>query len=206
MFDLAFDLKSLSWALLVIAGCSSAAPATEPVGGAGSAGGGAGRATAGSGNGLGGAVSSGGMPGTSGGGAAGASGRFGGSSGASGAGGAAGSGSGTATFAAVASIMSQECGKPLCHGGAAPAQMLNFTNMTTLYATLTSKVVTECKGEKLVVPGDPTNSALLKLPTWECSDPMGGPFVMPQGCIDDVCLPDAELATLRAWIAAGAPQ
>jgi hypothetical protein len=35
---------------------------------------------------------------------------------------------------------------------------------------------------------------------------MGGPFVMPQGCIDDPCLPDAELATFRAWIAAGAPQ
>jgi hypothetical protein len=149
------------------------------------------------------------MPGTAGHGAAGVSGSFGGSAGSSGVAGSpgsAGSGSGQATFAAVASIMSQECGKPLCHGGAAPAQMLNFTNMTTLYATLTSKVVSECMGEKLVVPGDPTNSALLKLPTWECRDAMGAAFVMPQGCIDDQCLPDAELATLKAWIAAGAPQ
>ncbi len=170
----------------------------------GAGGGGHTNAAAGNGNGLGGAAGSGGMPGTAG--LAAAGGSVGGASGASSSAGSAGSGSGTATFAAVASIMSQECGKPLCHGGAAPAQMLNFTNMTTLYATLTSRVVDECKGEKLVVPGDPTNSALLKLPTWECTDPMGAPFVMPQGCIDDVCLPDAELATLRAWIAAGAPQ
>lgn len=179
----------------------------------GGAGGSAGHASAlaGGGNGLAGAVSGGGMPGTAGHGAAGVSGSFGGSSGTSGVAGSpgtagSGSGSGQATFAAVASILSQECGKPLCHGGAAPAQMLNFTNMTTLYATLTSKVVSECVGEKLVVPGDPTNSALLKLPTWECRDAMGAAFVMPQGCIDDQCLPDAELATLRAWIAAGAPQ
>lgn len=185
-------------ALLVVAGCSST-PGTEASGGAGgtSAGGSAGHVNAAGGsNGLAGA-SSGGMAGSAGHAAAGMS--------SAGSAGAAGAGSGQATFAAVANIMAMECGKPLCHGGAAPAQMLNFTDMTTLYTTLTTKVVAECSGEKLVVPGDPNSSALLKLPNWDCNDPVAGPFVMPQGCIDDPCLPDQEIATFRAWIAAGAP-
>jgi hypothetical protein len=101
--------------------------------------------------------------------------------------------------------MSMECGLPLCHGGAAPQQGLNFTDMATLRTTLTTRMVTECGNELLVAPGDPANSALLKLPIWKCMDSSGAAFVMPQGCIEDQCLSDSELATFQAWIAAGAP-
>ena len=72
--------------------------------------------------------------------------------------------------------------------------------MDTLYGILTTKVVMPCNNNILVVPNDPANSALLKLPTWQCTD-----FVMPMGCIDDPCLTQAELDTIRTWILAGAP-
>jgi hypothetical protein len=53
----------------------------------------------------------------------------------------------------------------------------------------------------LVVPGDVANSALPKLPTWQCLD-----FVMPQGCIEDPCIKQEEIDAIRGWIAAGAPR
>lgn len=146
------------------------------------------------------------MAGTSG--AAGAAG-FGGAagSGAGGLGGAAGSAGaagGTTlepTFLGVASIMRNNCGLPACHGGGPDGQDLIFIDPTTLYDILMTKVVMACNNSVLVVPNNPDNSALLKLPTWQCTD-----FVMPQGCIDDPCITQAELDTIRAWIVAGAPR
>jgi len=104
------------------------------------------------------------------------------------------------TFAHVAGIMQENCGFPACHGGGPDGQDLIFVNPATLYTNLTTKVVMACNNNILVVPGDPNNSALLKLPTWQCTD-----FVMPQGCIEDPCLKETELASIRAWITAGAP-
>ena len=99
-----------------------------------------------------------------------------------------------ATFAAVSSIIQQNCA--ICHGSRAP----RLTSGSTLYQTLTSTTVKECGGNALVKPNDPTNSALLMLPNWECDD-----IVMPQGCIDMPCLSATDLATITAWIDAGAP-
>jgi hypothetical protein len=131
---------------------------------------------------------------------------------AAGKGGMAGSGGGAGTagmgavplgptFASVASIMRENCGPLACHGGGPDGQDLIFVNLDTLYTTLTTKVVKECFNNVLVVPGDVANSALPKLPTWQCTD-----FVMPQGCIDDPCIAPAELDAIRGWIAAGAPR
>jgi hypothetical protein len=128
-----------------------------------------------------------------------------GASGSSGSAGAAGSSAGaggvpiTPTFAGVAEIMRANCGFPACHGGGPESQDLVFTDPATLYGSLTSKVVTECDGNILVVPNDPANSAILKLPTWQCRD-----LVMPKGCIDDPCLTSAELDTITTWISTGA--
>lgn len=113
---------------------------------------------------------------------------------------------GPGTFNDVAMIMATNCGASLCHGGGVGGQPLVYTNKATLYGILTTTVVTECMNAKLVTPGDPEHSALLLLPTWMCTDPSGGPFVMPQSCIEDPCLTDAERASIKAWIMAGAPQ
>jgi hypothetical protein len=122
---------------------------------------------------------------------------------AAGAGGAAGA-AGPGTFGAVAEIMRQNCGLSACHGGGPESQELVYTNVATLHSVLTTTIVSECNNNPLVMPGDPVNSALIKLPNWDCTDPSGGPFVMPQGCIEDPCLPPAELASITAWIMAGA--
>jgi len=111
---------------------------------------------------------------------------------------------GPGTFNDVAMIMAMNCGAPLCHGGG--GQPLVYTNKATLYGILTSTVVTECMNSKLVTPGDPAHSALLLLPTWMCTDQSGGPFVMPQSCIDDPCLTQAERDSIKTWIMNGAPQ
>jgi hypothetical protein len=103
----------------------------------------------------------------------------------------------TSTFSAVASIIQQHCGASGCHGGARNPRLTNNSN---LYKTLTSTTVEECASNHLVTPSDPTNSALLMLPNWECDD-----FVMPEGCVDMPCLSATELATITAWIQAGAP-
>lgn len=105
----------------------------------------------------------------------------------------------TPTFASVAEIMRVNCAFPACHGGGPESQDLVFTDPTTLYGSLTSKVVAECDSNILVVPNDPANSALLKLPTWQCKD-----LVMPKGCIDDPCLTSAELDAITTWISTGA--
>jgi hypothetical protein len=163
--------------------------------GGGAAGSSAGNASAGaSGSGGGGTAGTGGYTGQ-----AGASGSGGASAGAAGTAGAAGF-TLTATFDGLATYMQQNCGLPKCHGGAVDGPDLVFVDRSTLYNILTTRVVMPCSNRILVVPGKPEESALLMLPNWECTD-----FVMPMGCIEDPCLPEADIATIRAWIAAGAP-
>lgn len=102
-----------------------------------------------------------------------------------------------ATFAAVADIIQQNCAQAGCHGG---ARMPRFSSGSSLYRTLTTYTVKACGSSPLVKPNEPANSALLKLPSWECTD-----LVMPQGCVDKPCFTGETLATIRAWIQAGAP-
>lgn len=101
-------------------------------------------------------------------------------------------------------IMQQNCGALSCHGGGPDGQPLVYTNPSTLYSVLTTTLVKECNNAALVIPNDAADSALMKLPNWQCTDASGGPFVMPQGCIDDPCLTADELASISAWISAGA--
>lgn len=121
-------------------------------------------------------------------------------SGVAGSGTAGGPSGQTATLSAVAAILKESCGALSCHGGGPEGRDVVFTDPATLYQTLTTTVVAPCNNKPLVTPGQSANSALLMLPTWQCDD-----FVMPQGCFDDPCLPTADLATISAWIDAGAP-
>ncbi len=103
----------------------------------------------------------------------------------------------------AASVVGMRCGLAGCHGTG--AQKPALANNSSLYNTLKTFTVKECGGKALVVPSDATNSSLIKLMKWQCTDASNGPFVMPQGCIDDPCLSAQEIATLTGWIAAGAP-
>jgi hypothetical protein len=71
---------------------------------------------------------------------------------------------------------------------------------SSLYATLTKTSVRQCGSDDLVVPGDTANSALLELLNHKC-----GTFVMPEGCKTTPCFSSADMATITAWIQAGAP-
>ena len=100
----------------------------------------------------------------------------------------------------VAPILSANCTGAGCHAGQFAAQGIDMSAAATAYAALTSKQSTEspCTGTRLVVPGSPEASVLVKkLTGTSCGFsqmPLGRP---PLGA--------ADLATIRAWIAQGAP-
>src|SRR5262249_18527587 len=97
----------------------------------------------------------------------------------------------------VKSILQMRCSS--CHS-AARNPNLSSSN-TNLYGTLTMTKVSQCGGDALVMPGDPMNSALLKLPQHQC-----GTFVMPRTCTtQNPCIPMTEIDTISAWIMSGAP-
>lgn len=79
---------------------------------------------------------------------------------------------------------------------------LDLTINSSLYTTLTTYVAQDCNNEKLVVPGQPQSSALVKI----LSGPCGVVPQMPKGCKGDGCVPQAYIDAISGWIANGAPQ
>ena len=175
----------------------SAGSGTAGRGGAG-AGGGAGvigaRGMGGAGGGAGGTTgAAGGTTGGAGGATGGAGGATGGAGGRGGAGGA-----GAATFTQVYSIIMMKCGGGIsgCHVTGSSG-MLRMPNKATAHMNLVGVDSEECDGEKRVVANDAQNSTLVKA-------------IEGRACIDR--MPDGrdplsanEIATIRAWIMAGAP-
>lgn len=107
-----------------------------------------------------------------------------------------GGGDGTCDFGAdVQPIFTASCVS--CHGGAAPQLGLDLGEGAA-YAALVGVDSASQPGTLRVAPGDPAASLLLLKvgPT----PPVGGR--MPLGG----ALSDAEIATLEAWVAAGAPE
>jgi hypothetical protein len=146
--------------------------------------------TGGSKGGSGGAATLGGSGGKSGSGS-------GGSGGASTSGGKASGGSGgggSVTLMQVGSIINTQCSR--CH----TATMPQLQNNAMLRSTLTTFKVPDCMNLPLVTPSDVSKSAIVMLVSKQC-----GATVMPLGCSKSVCIPDADLATLKSWIGAGAP-
>ena len=119
-----------------------------------------------------------------------------GSSGSSNNAGAAGA---SAAFARVSTLLGKNCGLSGCH---ADKQSPHFVPGPMLYATLTggNTVLAECDYAKLVEPGDPSKSALMRLMNRKC-----GSFTMPPSCNKTTCLSAADLMALSDWIQAGAP-
>jgi hypothetical protein len=98
------------------------------------------------------------------------------------------------TFLEVENIIGSNCAG--CHVDQRPDLT---TTGTALYSTLMSTVVKQCGNHKLVVPNDPTNSAVIELVTNQCNG-----FFMPTSCSDPVCLVPDEFAKLTTWISLGA--
>jgi hypothetical protein len=98
------------------------------------------------------------------------------------------------SFLEIENIIGNNCAA--CHIDQRPDLT---TTGTALHSTLLSTVVKQCGNHKLVVPNDPTNSAVIELVTKKCNE-----FIMPTSCTDPVCLVPAEFAKLTSWISLGA--
>jgi hypothetical protein len=97
------------------------------------------------------------------------------------------------------------CAAAPCHaagGMAPPGNPLTLQDTPALYANLTSYVAQDCGNIKLVTPGKPEDSALLKI----LRGPCGVVPRMPYMCSGDACIPDDYIAALSQWIANCAPE
>jgi hypothetical protein len=99
------------------------------------------------------------------------------------------------------------CAAAPCHGlhGMAPPTHpleLPTNDDALLYTNLTTYVSKACNNTKLVTPGDPSQSALLKI----LRGPCGMTPRMPYGCTEDAgdCIPDDYIAAVEQWIKNGA--
>lgn len=77
--------------------------------------------------------------------------------------------------------------------------MSDWDGETALHERLTNYEVKHCNNAMLVKPGEPDNSAMLKVVTHGCGD-----FIMPPLC-EDPCLDPEYHSIVEAWIKAGAP-
>jgi hypothetical protein len=98
-----------------------------------------------------------------------------------------------------------QCAAAPCHavgGMAPPGNPLTLQNTPDLYANMTSYVAKDCGNLKLVNPGKPEESALLKI----LKGPCGAVPRMPYMCSGEACIPDDYIAALSQWIANCAPE
>lgn len=129
-----------------------------------------------------------------------------------GAGGSTGSGGNGAippTFDTVKLVLQgggaiMPCAAAPCHargGMAPPGNPLTLQNDDQLYGNMLGYVSRACGNVKLVDPGHPDQSALIKI----LSGPCGTTPRMPYMCSGDACIPDDYVAALAQWIASCAP-
>lgn len=132
--------------------------------------------------------------------------------GAAGSAGSSGGGAGSGGSSSVTPVTWQEmsftvndaCAKSKCHNGMQDPPLLAIPAMTQ-YMMLTTHPITFCgTATRLVAPGNPANSAILKLVNGECLLD-GEPFLMPADCTQAPCLPAAQITTITNWILSGAP-
>jgi mono/diheme cytochrome c family protein len=118
-------------------------------------------------------------------------------------GGSSGPPAATATLAQVQEqIFTPYCANCHCPGGSGP---MSLTDAASSYAALVGADPTNSTarqaGEKRVVPGDPSKSFLLNKLTGQMD--FGEGDVMPQ---NGTSLTAAQVALIRSWIQAGAPE
>ena len=124
----------------------------------------------------------------------------GGSGGGSGGGGSGGSGGGGSAFGAnfseiQAAVFTPTCATSGCHAGVNPAASLSLEAGTS-YAMLVGVASSQDSGIQRVNPSNPDLSYLIQ----KLEGTAGSGGVMPPSG----ALPDADIATIRQWIAAGA--
>lgn len=123
-------------------------------------------------------------------------------------GGGGGSGGAAPTFKAVATILETKCA--MCHDGGDHSDLGPGADLhdRLMDPPSGSKVGGTCSDRALVVPGMPDMSLLIAKVEQPDGPRMGCGLRMPQGCVDmnAKCLSTADIATLRAWVAAGAPE
>lgn len=135
-----------------------------------------------------------------------------GSSGSSAAG--ASAGGAPSMFAPVADIIGLSCATNACHPNS-KGQHANLHNTDgKLYERLLATNTTiagadaVCASLPLVVPGSPDTSLIMTMIAGDanargkCGEKM--PYKCPDDMAQTVCLTDAEVGTIRSWIAAGA--
>jgi hypothetical protein len=121
-----------------------------------------------------------------------------------------GSGAIPPTFATVKLVLGgggaiMPCAAAPCHavgGMAPPNNPLTLQDIPELYANMTSYVARDCDNMKLVDPGKPDQSALLKI----LMGPCGPAPRMPYMCSGDACIPTEYIAAVAQWIANCAPE
>ena len=82
---------------------------------------------------------------------------------------------------------------------------LNLQVDDQLYTRVTSGISVKCGNLPIVNPGNPQESAIVKI----LKGPCGSTPRMPLGCLEDQdanCVPAEYIAAIEQWIAAGAPQ
>ena len=104
-------------------------------------------------------------------------------------------------FEAVRAVMEEHCVD--CHRS---ASHVNLENDDTLHARLTEPLTTNvCRGRVLVVPSSPESSLLLESVQGATDCVRRMPFGCELG-VGISCLSDGEVAVIREWIEAGAPE
>jgi hypothetical protein len=137
------------------------------------------------------------------GGSGGATSGAGGASGRGGQGGGGGSGqAGGATFTAVYKIFMTSCSGTGCHVSATGAGGLAMPDKMTAYMNLVGVNSTSCTGEKRVVAGDAAKSELVHALDHTAIGSCGART--PQMPDRKPKLPQADIDTVSAWVAAGA--
>ena len=99
----------------------------------------------------------------------------------------------------VQPILTANCGGAACHSGNKPAQGLDLGSAAASYAALVNVASAQCTTTKRVLPSQPTMSYLI----WKLQG-SGTCFTgsrMPKGAP----LSAADMGTISAWIASGAP-
>jgi len=119
----------------------------------------------------------------------------------------------TGTFNRIYTIFQNQCAA--CHGGAAPSGGLNLSGTpaevrTNLVNVTPQNSAAAAKGQKLVKPGQPYQSFLLrKLSNGYIHEWDGGNLEAAEGSpmpFYNTPLEDREIEIVRQWILAGAPQ
>jgi hypothetical protein len=106
--------------------------------------------------------------------------------------------------AAVAAILTMGCARMECHGNPGPMSYATATSQFTRLAGMTLPGG-PCAGRPRMVPGNATESLIIRKVQPEGPYPCGAK--MPLGCNGtgaQRCLTPEEIATLAAWIDAGA--